>query len=147
MDASTAPLISVISVTAPRLWNDLPPELRIFSLPPPSSLQIINHHLHHAPLSVTPGLSTRNWSSNSSKSLSLTHLILFLPTRLLNYTRLNAYNLPPLTFWQPDLSFPRTILWKTPLIWRILSPSGNRTWASHGLFFEKTPLIWRSSRE
>src|SRR6218665_2500435 len=26
-----------ISVTAPRLWNDLPPELRTFSLPPPSS--------------------------------------------------------------------------------------------------------------
>src|SRR6218665_1303704 len=49
-----------ISVTAPRLWNDLPPELRTFSLPPPSSLQIIKHHLQHAPLSVTPGLSTRN---------------------------------------------------------------------------------------
>src|SRR6218665_3176252 len=48
------------SVTAPRLWNDLPHELRTFSLPPPSSLQIIKHHLHHAPLSVTPGLSTRN---------------------------------------------------------------------------------------
>src|SRR6218665_1935665 len=45
-----------ISVTAPRLWNDLPPELRTFSLPPPSSFQIIKHHLHHAPLSVTPGL-------------------------------------------------------------------------------------------
>src|SRR6218665_4093631 len=43
-----------ISVTAPRLWNDLPPELRTFSLPPPSSLQIIKHHLQHAPLSVTP---------------------------------------------------------------------------------------------
>src|SRR6218665_139440 len=42
-----------ISITAPRLWNDLPPELRTFSLPPPSSLQIIKHH-HHAPLSVTP---------------------------------------------------------------------------------------------
>src|SRR6218665_940829 len=40
-----------ISVTAPRLWNDLPPELRTFSLPPPSSLQIIKHHLQHAPLS------------------------------------------------------------------------------------------------
>src|SRR6218665_946635 len=48
------------SVTAPRLWNDLPPELRTFSLPPPSSLQSIKHHLHHAPLSVAPGLSTRN---------------------------------------------------------------------------------------
>src|SRR6218665_3718264 len=47
----TAP---AISVTAPRLWNDLPPDLRTFSLPPPSSLQSIKHHLHHAPLSVTP---------------------------------------------------------------------------------------------
>src|SRR6218665_887455 len=46
-------------VTAPRLWNDLPPELRTFSLPPPSSLQIIKHH-HHASLSVTLGLSTPN---------------------------------------------------------------------------------------
>src|SRR6218665_1492970 len=43
-----------ISVTAPRFWNDLPSELRTFSLPPPSSLQIIKHHLQHAPLSVTP---------------------------------------------------------------------------------------------
>src|SRR6218665_2377457 len=43
-----------ISVTAPLLWNDLPPELRTFSLPPPSSLQSIKHHLNHAPLSVTP---------------------------------------------------------------------------------------------
>src|SRR6218665_3527328 len=31
-----------------------PPELRTFSLPPPSSLQIIKHHIHHASLSVTP---------------------------------------------------------------------------------------------
>ena len=46
-----------ISITAPRLWNDLPPELRTFSLPPPSSSQITKHHLHPAepaPLSVTP---------------------------------------------------------------------------------------------
>src|SRR6218665_183895 len=43
-----------ISVTAPRLWNDLPPELRTSSLPPPLSLQIIKHHLHHAPMSVPP---------------------------------------------------------------------------------------------
>src|SRR6218665_2354089 len=49
-----------ISVTAPRLWNDLPPELHTFSLPPPSSLQSIKHHFHHAPLAVTPGLSTPN---------------------------------------------------------------------------------------
>src|SRR6218665_113516 len=79
-----------ISVTAPRLWNDLPPELLTFSLPPPSSLQIIKHHLQHAPLSVTPGFSTRNSSPTSSSSLSLTHLIPFLLTPLLNYPRLNA---------------------------------------------------------
>src|SRR6218665_661528 len=68
----------------------LPPELRTFSLPPPSSLQIIKHHLQHAPLSVTPGFSTRNSSPTSSSSLSLTHLIPFLLTPLLNYPRLNA---------------------------------------------------------
>src|SRR6218665_869519 len=49
-----------ISVTALRLWNDLPPERPTFSLLPPSSLQSIKHHLQHAPLSVTPGLSARN---------------------------------------------------------------------------------------
>src|SRR6218665_3828754 len=43
-----------ISVTAPRLWNDLPPELRTFSSPPPPSLPITRHHLHLPPLSVTP---------------------------------------------------------------------------------------------
>ena len=43
-----------ISVSAPRLWNDLSSDLRTFSLPPPSSLQSIEHHLHHAPLSVIP---------------------------------------------------------------------------------------------
>jgi len=41
-----------ISITAPppRLWNDLPPELRTLSLPPPPSLPITRHHLHPAPL-------------------------------------------------------------------------------------------------
>src|SRR6218665_2910175 len=43
-----------------RLWNDLPPELRTISLPPPPSLQITRHHLHPPPLSVTPGPSTQN---------------------------------------------------------------------------------------
>src|SRR6218665_1511229 len=49
-----------ISITAPRLWNDLPPELPTISLPPPRSLPITrhHHHLHLAPVSVIPGPST-----------------------------------------------------------------------------------------
>src|SRR6218665_2266006 len=39
-----------ISITAPRLWNDLPPQLRTISLPPPPSLPITRHL---PPLSVT----------------------------------------------------------------------------------------------
>src|SRR6218665_1152842 len=39
-----------ISITAPRLWNDLPPELRTISSPPPPSLPITRHHLHLPPL-------------------------------------------------------------------------------------------------
>src|SRR6218665_297217 len=53
-----------ISTTAPRLWNDLPPELRTFSLPPPSSSQITKHHLHPAepaPLSVTSRTFHSKW--------------------------------------------------------------------------------------
>src|SRR6218665_1238349 len=77
-----------LSITAPRLWNDLPSELRTFSLLPPSSSQITRHYLLPAPLSVTSGLFTRNRSSISSKTLNLTHLILFLSTLRLNSTRL-----------------------------------------------------------
>src|SRR6218665_1068947 len=40
-----------ISITAPRLWNDLPPELRTISSPPPPSLPITTHP---PPPSVTP---------------------------------------------------------------------------------------------
>src|SRR6218665_390438 len=43
-----------ISITAPRLWNDLPPDPRTISSPPPPSLPITRHHLHPPPLSVTP---------------------------------------------------------------------------------------------
>src|SRR6218665_3433982 len=50
---STSGHLSSHLLQKPRLWNDLPPDLRTFSLPPPSSLQIIKHHLQHAPLSVT----------------------------------------------------------------------------------------------
>ena len=45
----------VISITAPRLWNDLPSELHTISLHPPPSLPIIGHHFHLAP----PGASTQ----------------------------------------------------------------------------------------
>src|SRR6218665_1353398 len=51
-----------IVITAPRLWNELPPELRTFSLPPPSSSQITKHQLHPAepaPLS-RPRLCSQN---------------------------------------------------------------------------------------
>src|SRR6218665_232904 len=40
-----------ISITAPRLWNDLPSELRTIFLPLPPSLPITTHP---PPLSVTP---------------------------------------------------------------------------------------------
>src|SRR6218665_1431559 len=43
-----------ISITAQRLWNELRPELRTISSPPPPSLQTTRHHLHPPPLSVTP---------------------------------------------------------------------------------------------
>ena len=46
----------------------------------PIIMQITKHHLHHAPMFVTPGRST----------LTLTHLIPFLSTLCLNYTRLSA---------------------------------------------------------
>src|SRR6218665_505449 len=99
-----------------------------------------------------PGLSTRNCSPTSSNSLSLTHLILFLPTRLLNYTRLNAKSafshllatgpeLPTdcslenpsdlthsLTLWQPDLSLPRTI--------------GKPLWFDAALVSKLVPCAW-----
>ena len=44
-----------ISITAPRRWNnDLPPELCTISLPSPPLMPITIHHLHPAPLSITP---------------------------------------------------------------------------------------------
>src|SRR6218665_2953523 len=36
-----------ISITAPRLWNDLPPELRTISLPPPPSLSSSAFSIRH----------------------------------------------------------------------------------------------------
>src|SRR6218665_3929071 len=49
-----------LSTTAPRLWNDLPPELRTIYLPPPPSFPITRHHLPPPPLSVAPGPSTQS---------------------------------------------------------------------------------------
>src|SRR6218665_813864 len=50
----------VISITAPRLWNDLPPELCTISLhlPPPPSLTITRHHNYSSGSSIRhlPGL-------------------------------------------------------------------------------------------
>src|SRR6218665_3918135 len=83
--------LSHIPITAPRicLWNDLPPELRTLSLPPPPSLPITTHP---PPLSVTPGPSTKNLNVNSSNSSTLIHLIIhFLH---LNDTHLNSYSVP-----------------------------------------------------
>src|SRR6218665_103781 len=59
---SWPPTESCISITAPRLWNDLPPELLTISLglPSPPSLPVTKHHLHLATLSITPGPSTQN---------------------------------------------------------------------------------------
>src|SRR6218665_416881 len=42
------------SIIAPRLWNDLPPELRTISSSPPPSLPITRYYLHLPPLSVIP---------------------------------------------------------------------------------------------
>src|SRR6218665_1986990 len=42
-----------ISITVPRIWNDLPPKLRTVYLPLPPSLPITRHHLHPVLLSVT----------------------------------------------------------------------------------------------
>src|SRR6218665_1620544 len=48
-----------ISITTPRLWNDLPPQFRTISLPPPPTLPITRHHL---PLSLLSG-TTRSFHS------------------------------------------------------------------------------------
>ena len=42
-----------ISHTAPRLWNELPSEFRIFSVPPPIP-PLTHRHLPQAPLLITP---------------------------------------------------------------------------------------------
>src|SRR6218665_2295676 len=53
-----------ISITAPRLWNYLPSELRTISLPPPLLLPIPRHYIHPAPLSTTPGLPLKTKMSS-----------------------------------------------------------------------------------
>src|SRR6218665_133986 len=52
--SSNAANVHAALVSLPRLWNDLPPELRTISSPPPSSLPITRHHLHPPPLSPLP---------------------------------------------------------------------------------------------
>src|SRR6218665_3812324 len=80
-----------ISITAPRRWNnDLPPELRTISLPPPPLLPITRHHLHPAPLPITPRPSTQNLNDISSKTLTLTNLIIHPPN--LNNNHPNSYS-------------------------------------------------------
>jgi len=78
------------------------------------SLKITHRH-PLAPLSVTPQVSTHNWSVISYRAYTLTHLILCISTLLLNCTRLNRYTL---TLRQSAEALPWPILWTTPLIWR-----------------------------
>jgi len=100
-----------ISITAPRLWNDLPLELRNYSLPPPPPLQITNNHLHPAPVSVTPGPSTQNLKMSSLQKL-LTWLTRssILPLSPTTTSTLTA-TLSPLTLWKSDLCLLWTTLW------------------------------------
>src|SRR6218665_2327995 len=108
------PVLTGISVTASRLWNDLPPELRTFSLPPLSSLQIIKHHLYHAPPAVCHPRAFHSKLKSHLFKLSFSDS----PDSISSHSSPKLHvpaltpNLPSLTFWQPDLSFPRTILWK-----------------------------------
>lgn len=76
-----------MSITAPRLWNYLPPELHTFSVPPPS-LSISNHHLHPTSLSITRRALHSKLICVTSYIHNLTHPILRIPTIALNDTRL-----------------------------------------------------------
>ena len=49
---------ALISITARRFWNDLPPELRTIALLPLPPLPVTRHYLP-PPLSITPGPSTQ----------------------------------------------------------------------------------------
>src|SRR6218665_3276266 len=75
-----------ISITAPRLWNDLPSEL----------LTIPFLYLHNTSSSASsirpPGPSTQNENVISSNTPTLTHLIIHLLH--LNDTHLNSYSVP-----------------------------------------------------
>src|SRR6218665_1155397 len=99
----------IFSITAPRLWDDLPPELQTISLPLPPSLPITTHP---PPLSVDPrGLSLKI-------KMSFLQTLLPRPIHLfyLNETHLNSYSVgvcPLLVFWKSDLSFSWP-LWKHP---------------------------------
>src|SRR6218665_546191 len=86
-----------ISITAPRLWNDLPPELRTISSPPPPSLLIARHHLHLPPLSVSPrAFHSKLKSHLFNLSYPDTLTLLIIPPPHLNNTHPNSYSVP---FW------------------------------------------------
>ena len=111
-----APLYRAISIIAPRLWNDLTPELRTFFLPPPSPFPITNHHLHPASLFNTPGLPTQKLYCHLFKS---------------SYPDSSDHS-----------SFHSYYKWHPPsqllcLLW----PFGNRTWTYHRLPFGQ-PLLF-----
>src|SRR6218665_3650455 len=92
-----------ISITAPRLWNDLPPELRTISSPAPPSLPITRHHLH-LPLYPSPqGFHSK------------------LKSHLFNHSYPDpSDHLPPLSVY-PSIPFPIST---TPTLTATLSPSG-----------------------
>jgi len=98
-----------ISITAPRLWNDLPPELRTIPLPPPPSLLITTHP---PPLSITdPGFPLKIKMS-SLQTLLLLPILSFTFTIWTTPT-LNSCSAPPgILEIEPGLLL--TPLWKKP---------------------------------
>jgi len=84
----------VISITAPRLRNDLSPELRTIFFKSTTVIAITRHHLHPCSSSYPspPGPSTQNLNVDYSKTPTPTHLIIYLPN--LNDIHLNSYSVP-----------------------------------------------------
>jgi len=80
----------VISITAPRLWNDLLPELRTFSFPTPP-LPLTHHHLPSALPSISPRAFHTKLKSDLSRTHALTCPLLRVPTHILIDTSLKRY--------------------------------------------------------